>query len=167
MIRKATTEDIPAIQSMADIAFRKTYSSILPPSQIGYMMEIMYSDWSLLKQMEDSVFFIEEGKGYVSFRYDGKTEDGRDLFHLEKLYVLPEYQKTGLGSKLFGTVVREAGQLSGREAFRLELNVNRHNPALGFYEHLGMQKIREGDFPIGKGYYMNDYIMAIDCHPLR
>ena len=46
----------------------------------------------------------------------------------------------------------------------MELNVNRNNPALGFYEHMGMKKVREGDFPIGNGYYMNDYIMGLDIN---
>jgi acetyltransferase, GNAT family len=27
---------------------------------------------------------------------------------------------------------------------------------------MGMRKLREGDFPIGNGYYMNDYIMGLD-----
>jgi hypothetical protein len=43
----------------------------------------------------------------------------------------------------------------------MELNVNRHNRAVTFYEHMGMHKDREGDFPIGEGYYMNDYIMQM------
>jgi hypothetical protein len=30
---------------------------------------------------------------------------------------------------------------------------------------MGMYKISEGDFEIGNGYYMNDYIMALDVHP--
>lgn len=45
---------------------------------------------------------------------------------------------------------------------RVELNVNRHNPAVAFYEHMGMHKDREGDFDIGHGYFMNDYIMAME-----
>ena len=44
----------------------------------------------------------------------------------------------------------------------MELNVNRNNKALQFYEYMGMRKLREGDFPIGNGYYMNDYIMGLD-----
>ena len=32
--------------------------------------------------------------------------------------------------------------------------------AVDFYEHMGMHKDRTGDFPIGNGFYMNDYIMA-------
>lgn len=43
------------------------------------------------------------------------------------------------------------------------LNVNRHNTkALAFYQRMGMSKVDEGDFPIGQGYYMNDYIMGLD-----
>ena len=45
---------------------------------------------------------------------------------------------------------------------RMELNVNRHNRALHFYERMGMRVLREGDFPIGDGYYMNDYIMGLE-----
>ena len=39
-----------------------------------------------------------------------------------------------------------------------DLNVNRHNPALAFYERLGFQQHREEDIPIGP-YWMNDYVM--------
>jgi GNAT superfamily N-acetyltransferase len=48
---------------------------------------------------------------------------------------------------------------------RLELNVNRYNRAVGFYEHLGMHRARSGDFDIGHGYWMNDYIMAMPLTP--
>jgi len=33
--------------------------------------------------------------------------------------------------------------------------------ALGFYERLGMRIADSGDFDIGDGYYMNDYIMSL------
>ena len=33
---------------------------------------------------------------------------------------------------------------------------------LHLFAHIGMRKLREGDFPIGNGYYMNDYIMGLD-----
>ena len=44
----------------------------------------------------------------------------------------------------------------------MELNVNRNNPAVAFYEKMGMHKASQGDFHIGNGYYMNDYIMAME-----
>ena len=44
----------------------------------------------------------------------------------------------------------------------MALTLNRRNPALHFYERMGMRCLREGDFPIGGGFYMNDYIMGLD-----
>lgn len=164
MIRKATADDIPAIRQMAGKVFPETYRDILSEEQLVYMMDMMYSEQSLRLQMgaQKNIFYICDGRGYVSFRYEGHTEDHGDVFHLEKLYVLPEYHGTGLGRELFNTVV-DAVRQSSVGAARIELNVNRYNKAVSFYEHIGMHKDREGDFPIGHGFYMNDYIMAFDC----
>ena len=41
----------------------------------------------------------------------------------------------------------------------MELNVNRNNKALEFYKKMGMHIAESGDFNIGGGFYMNDYIM--------
>lgn len=163
MIRKATTEDITAIQEMAEVVFRKTYADILSPEQMEYMMNMMYSEQSLLAQMTSgkNIFFIEDGNGYASYRYQGRSDSGRDIFHLEKLYVMPAAQKSGLGKKLFEAIVDDIKVSSGGSPV-IELNVNRRNPAVGFYEHIGMQKERQGDFPIGNGYYMNDFIMSME-----
>lgn len=164
MIRKATTDDIQAIREMASVVFPDTYKSILSREQMNYMMDMMYSERSLRNQMidEGNIFYICDGRGYVSYRRDGVAADGVNLFHLEKLYVMPDAQGTGLGRELFETVVKCAKESSAGVA-RIELNVNRNNPAVAFYEHLGMKKARQGDFPIGNGFYMNDYIMSIDC----
>ena len=86
--------------------------------------------------------------------------DGEDLFHLEKIYVLPYFQGAHCGSFLFREAIRYIKDIHPGPC-QMELNVNRHNKALHFYEHMGMKKVREGDFPIGNGFYMNDYIMGI------
>ncbi|MCQ2143808.1 MAG: GNAT family N-acetyltransferase [Bacteroidales bacterium] len=164
MIRKSTVNDVPKLREMAEIAFRDTYRTILSPEQMEYMMDWMYSEESLEAQILDKghIYYIVEGKGYVSIRPDGELPDGRPLFHLEKIYVLPDFKGQGLGRMFFSTAVEEARRLAGGRPFRIELNVNRSNPAVGFYEHLGMSRAREGDFPIGGGFYMNDYIYAIE-----
>ena len=41
------------------------------------------------------------------------------------------------------------------------MNVNHHNRAVTFCVHRGMQRLRQGDFPIGNGYCMNGCIMGI------
>lgn len=168
MIRKADISDIPAIKAMADVVFRLTYGSILSESQLEYMMDWMYSPESLERQMTEGghTFFVSDGQGYVSYRYDKALPDGTQVFHLEKLYVMPQCQGSGLGRQLFDTIVSEVKRVSDGPAV-IELNVNRYNPAVSFYEHLGMHKDRSGDFPIGEGYYMNDYIMAISVDPTK
>ena len=74
---------------------------------------------------------------------------------------MPEAQGSGLGKALFETAVAAVRGAVNNTPARLELNVNRNNPAVGFYKKLGMTILRQGDFPIGHGFYMNDYIMGI------
>lgn len=166
-INKATESDIPVIKSMADIVFRQTYGSILTTQQIEYMMELMYSDESLEKQFCDGhCFFIALCKdttiGYISIQKEGITEDNATLYHIHKLYVMPEWQGSGMGKFLFKQACEYASLNKNSVKARIELNVNRFNKAVGFYLKMGMKIAREGDFPIGDGYYMNDYIMSIE-----
>ena len=48
---------------------------------------------------------------------------------------------------------------SGAKA--LQLNVNRYNSAVHFYEKQGFKIIREEDIDIGEGFFMNDYVMEL------
>lgn len=170
-IRRADRSDIPLIRGMADVVFRRTYADTLSPEQMEYMMDWMYSARSLQEQIEGSgkTFCVAEadGKpaGYVSFEFEDSLPDGRKLFHLQKLYVMPAFQRCGLGERMYSYVKRTLKETCP-EGFRIELNVNRNNPAVGFYERVGMFRDRQGDFPIGNGFYMNDYIYAEDIRPL-
>ena len=94
--------------------------------------------------------------GYVSVE-----RQGEDLFHLQKIYVLPRFQGLGAGEFLFRRAVEYIRSVHPGPCM-MELNVNRRNRALHFYERMGMRRLREGDFPIGDGYYMNDYIMGLE-----
>lgn len=158
--RKATTADCELIHSLAWQIFPETYKEILTKEQTDYMMEWMYSLDNIRKQMEEEghVYLIacdgNEAVGYVSVQ-----PQGEDLFHLQKIYVLPRYQGAHCGSFLFREAIKYIKEVHPAPCL-MELNVNRHNKALHFYEHMGMRKLREGDFPIGNGYYMNDYIMG-------
>lgn len=160
--RRATTADCSLIGQLARQIFPPTYREILTPEQTEYMMQLMYSPQSLRKQMEEEghVYFIgyDEGEpfGYVSVQ-----QQGEDLFHLQKIYVLPLRQGMQGGRFLFGQAVKYIESVHPAPCL-MELNVNRHNKALGFYRRMGMEIRREGDFPIGNGYYMNDYIMGME-----
>ena len=161
-IRKATTNEIALIHQMAWVVFPHTYHIILTPEQIDYMMEWMYSEKSLQKQMEEDghIYYLafkdDEPAGYLSIQ-----PEGEHVFHLQKIYVLPSFQGMNLGKLLFEQAIKAIKELHPAPC-QMRLNVNRQNKALTFYEKMGMTKIDEGDFPIGNGFYMNDYIMGLD-----
>ncbi|MCW3113128.1 MAG: GCN5-related N-acetyltransferase, partial [Segetibacter sp.] len=83
----------------------------------------------------------------------------KDIYKLQKLYVLPSLQKTGLGKELLQTVETVAKSMGGRT---LQLNVNRKNIAKRFYERNGFAVIKEENIDIGSGYFMNDFVMQKD-----
>jgi len=163
LIRRASVDDCQLINEMAGKVFPATYSSILAQEQVAFMMDWMYSLTSLAKQMNEGHFF------YIAYARNGSVPVGyvsiqrqeADLFHLHKIYVLPEFQGRQFGRELFNHAIAEI-RCNHPEPCKMELNVNRFNKAVGFYEIMGMHKSRQGDFPIGKGFYMNDYIMSID-----
>ena len=153
----ADEKDIRSIQNLALVTFPATYSSIISAEQIDFMMDMMYSETVLRRELEDGVTFLmlladETPAGFVSF---GK-QDNEGLFHLHKIYLLPDFQGLGYGREMFLKAEQEM-RAQGAKAF--ELNVNRHNKALDFYKKMGMSIDRSGDFDIGGGFYMNDYIM--------
>ena len=162
-IKKATLEDIPLIHELAWIVFPHTYKELLTPGQIEFMMDWMYSPVNLRKQMtEDShTYFIayqgDEPAGYLSIQ-----PEGEHTYHLQKIYVLPSFQGKKLGKQLFHQAIQAIKELHP-EPCQMRLNVNRYNTkAVDFYIRMGMKKVFEGDFDIGHGYLMTDYIMALD-----
>ena len=119
--RRATTDDIELIRSIAKVAFPATYSTIISAEQIDYMMEWMYSAKKLQQEISGNITYLlaeVDGRtvGYLSFCPDeGAADDdgahcgnvpsaaalsaaapgqGR-LFHLHKIYLLPEAQGGG------------------------------------------------------------------------
>lgn len=162
---KATKADLPTIHDMAQVTFRHTYREMLSPDQIDYMMEWMYALPSLEKQLSDGhVYYIamlgDEPCGYVSVQYEGDTPECKAQFHLHKIYIMPAHQGKGLGRILFNQVLDFARKAASGKPIAIELNMNRDNPALHFYQHMGLKILRSGDFHIGNGYYMNDYILG-------
>ena len=162
ILRKADVADCTLINKLAREVFPATYHDIISVDQIEFMMDWMYSPENIRKQMEEEghIYFIAyeecEAAGYMSIQ-----QQGEDLFHLQKIYVLPYFQKAHCGSFLFREAIKYIKSIHPTPCL-LELNVNRNNKALDFYQHMGMKKLREGDFEIGNGFYMNDYIMGLE-----
>lgn len=105
-IRKATLNDIPIIRAMAEKVFPDTYQTIITREQCEYMMNMMYSEASIRRQMTVEhhtyllLFVDDKPAGYASVQ---PTE--ADRYELQKMYILPVYQSQHLGTKLFNTAI--------------------------------------------------------------
>ncbi len=156
-LQPAGPGDIEAIRSLAMAIWPDTYADILTPGQILYMMDQMYSPEALATQMQQHHQFLlatDAGRpvGFASWSAAGDP----GIAKLQKIYVLRNLQQKGVGKFLVTAVASLAGAAG---CSRLQLNVNRGNPAITFYERQGFAIIREEDIDIGEGYFMNDYVM--------
>ncbi len=163
----ATLRDIPTIIQLAEGTWEPTYRFILSREQMEYMYRVIYTPAALRRQMTEQhhafllAYVDGQPAGYASFGpqppVDGGHSPGAPLteYRLHKIYVLPTQQGLGLGLHLIEAVEETARNAGGRT---LDLNVNRYNPAISFYERRGFVRQREEDVPIGP-YFMNDYVM--------
>jgi diamine N-acetyltransferase len=156
-ITKASIEDIPLIRELTFQVWPQTYAALLAPEQIDYMLELMYSEESLQRQMKEEhsrFIFIYEEDNPVGFASYSEIEPA--IFKLHKLYVLPGQQGKGSGKFMMDHILNE---IKKEGATAIQLQVKRDNKARFFYEKLGFYISKEIDLDIGNGYLMSDYIM--------
>ncbi len=162
IITRAGLPDRAFIRSVSERTWPSTYGHIISQEQINFMLDWMYSDASLEKQMNTGCEFYIASKqndhgdidavGFCSV----SPEEG--AHKLNKLYVLPAAQGTGAGKALLNRsieVAKAAGSIS------LFLQVNKQNTAYHFYLKKGFIKEIEFKFDIGNGFYMDDYVMRL------
>lgn len=161
-ITKATTADCLLINSLASRIWEPTYGAILTSEQLSYMFDMMYAPANILKQMNElhHQYFIIYADGLPSGYLSIETVE-KDLFNFQKIYSLPALHGSGIGRYIIEQGIEYLKSIHPG-AFTIELNVNRHNQAVGFYKHIGFREHATRDYHIGNGYYMNDYIMRLE-----
>ena len=161
-ITEAFVEDIAKIQEIAHITWPITYGEILTSEQLDYMLDLIYSDEALSKQIQnkEQLFYLvsdsESVIGFIGIEHHYKNEA---ITKIHKIYLLPETQGKGYGKTVFESIEKLALENNSKE---LLLNVNRFNTALNFYKKLGFEIKETVDIEIGHGYLMEDYVMGKD-----
>ncbi|MDQ1165312.1 GNAT family N-acetyltransferase [Flavobacterium sp. SORGH_AS_0622] len=159
-ITEASIEDITKIQEIANITWPITYGEILTKEQLDYMLDLIYSDQALSKQIKnkEQLFYLisdsESIIGFIGIEHNYKNEA---ITKIHKIYLLPETQGKGYGKIVFDSIEKLALENNSKE---LLLNVNRFNTALNFYKKLGFEIKETVDIEIGNGYLMEDYLMG-------
>jgi GNAT superfamily N-acetyltransferase len=163
----ANIDDIVCIQHLAGAIWRSHYPGIISNAQIDYMLERGYSRDALLPFLaRDASGRTRVERGIALARIGGIAvgfvawcpSDTPASLKIDKLYVLPERHRHGIGRALIDYVTRCARAVS---CTALTLNVNRNNASsIHAYERCGFALTGRGDFLIGGGFVMEDFIMT-------
>lgn len=158
MIRRIEADEKTLVREIAEITWPVAFGEILSREQLAYMMDMMYSEDALEKQIHSGheFYVYSDGEKALGFMGIEAGYKGEKQLKIHKLYILPQQQGKGIGQQFIALAEERAKEL-GQEM--LTLNVNRYNKALHFYENLGFTNVRAEDIDIGRGYLMEDYVL--------
>jgi ribosomal protein S18 acetylase RimI-like enzyme len=159
-IASASADDIGVVQTLAHEIWHRHYPGIITRAQIDYMLARGYAREALMQYLTTpnaGLALALRGSATVGFVGWYPLEPTRTM-KLDKLYVLPEHHGAGIGRALIEHVVAQA---RGAGCSDVTLNVNRANTSsIRAYERCGFAIRERGDFPIGNGFMMEDYVMV-------
>jgi ribosomal protein S18 acetylase RimI-like enzyme len=144
-IRKAEPRDAAAIADVHQAAWQSAYAGIIPYRTLTAMINRRGPDWwDKAIRRSATVLVVEIGSMVAGYATIGRNR-ARELSQegeIYELYLRPEYQGIGLGTRLFAEARARLGGhgLKGLVVWALEENAG----ALGFYASTGGRDVAEG-----------------------
>jgi ribosomal protein S18 acetylase RimI-like enzyme len=144
-IRQADRRDADAIADVHGKAWRGAYSGIIPHKALNTMITRRGTDWwQRVINRSGAVFVADVGgviAGYVTFGRN-RARQLSQQGEIYELYLLPQYQGVGLGTRLFDSARKalNAHDLKGLVVWALDDNT----VANAFYHGLGGRDVAEG-----------------------
>jgi ribosomal protein S18 acetylase RimI-like enzyme len=144
-IRDARLQDAPTIADVHNEAWSGAYSGIIPHKALTRMLARRNREWwSNAIRRNASILVIEAAGRVVGYATIGRNRTSQIDAEGEiyELYIAPQYQGIGLGTRLFSEARRvlENHAMRGVVVWALEENVN----ACDFYYGKGGRDIAEG-----------------------
>jgi GNAT superfamily N-acetyltransferase len=147
------------IAALAEVVWRAHYPGIISVEQIDYMLKRMYDLKVLRAELAQGICYERllvrgELRAFAAYGPWG----GKEEMKLYKIYIHPESQRQGLGSRLLHHVEEKARE---RNFKVLLLTVNKGNEkAIAAYRKNGFRVRETAVVDIGGGFVMDDFIMA-------
>jgi GNAT superfamily N-acetyltransferase len=151
-IRIATPDDAPALGSMHVTSWRETYAGLLPDKMLSSLVvDARAAMWTNIMRQPptagSTVIYLAEHEGTIvgfgscgAQRTESLKHQGYDG-EVGAIYVLAEFQKRGIGTRLFGAM---SSDLTRRGFNAAALWVLRDNlRARRFYEHFAGKVVAE------------------------
>ncbi|MFM7664188.1 MAG: GNAT family N-acetyltransferase [Bacteroidota bacterium] len=161
IIEEITSTELSLVHDLSHTIWPICYANIITEAQIEYMLEKMYSLPALETAHNDGQRFLlayldSKPVGYAGFEIGTPVEKNCKL---HKLYVLPNLHGFGIGKEL---LMKTQNLAEASKCHSIFLQVNKKNPAVQFYQKMGMYVREEAVFDIGNGFVMDDFIMQLD-----
>jgi diamine N-acetyltransferase len=155
-IKATKSEDLLKIEKLARTIWPTAFKGIVSAEQINFMLDWMYNLEHMHNELKDGTVYeiiYCENKPIGYYGYTRK----QNAIKLDKLYVIPEKQKMGIGSKVISHIYEYVQE---EELKSLFLAVNKKNiKAINAYIKNGFKIIEKIKNDIGNGFFMDDYIM--------
>ena len=151
--------DIAPVCALAREIWMQHYPGIITVKQIEYMLAQRYSPDAIRTQLRagdawwDKLDVRGELCGFASYE---RGIDARTM-KLDKLYVHQVVRGRGYGAALIDHVAKVARQ-QGMDKLTLQVNKSNHG-SVAVYLRLGFAVAKTVKVDIGKGFFMDDYVM--------
>jgi ribosomal protein S18 acetylase RimI-like enzyme len=161
-IRPAQVADLPSIEAVARTTWPVAYNGIIPDEVQRRLLDSWYSPAALTRALaaQESMFLVAEWEGSV-VGFAQYVRRSVESVELTRIYVLPERQRSGIGTQLL-----DAGlvALAQEDVRRLTVSVERDNTVgRRFYERMGFAEVREVSQE-AQGYLLE----LVECYrPIR
>lgn len=155
--RPLTGADLDAVAVLARRIWQATYPGIIPQEQIDSMLATRYCDTALRHYINasDRWFELALVGGSIVGYCACEMVDGE--YKLDKIYVDPARQRSGLGSALIARAA-DRGRTLGHTAMLLAVN-KRNTQAIAAYSKHCFAVRDSICVDIGNGFVMDDYLM--------
>jgi len=138
-VREATPEDAEAVHGVAEAAWHDAHGPIVGTEAVDAFLAEHYEPEVLRERYRDadSVTFVAERGGEVVGYASGVPSD--DGYTLGSLYVHPDRQGAGIGSRLLARV-EDAARDANYDAVDLVVMAE-NDDSIGFYESKGYELV--------------------------
>jgi len=149
-VRRAEASDAEAITAVHDSAWRQAYDGLIPARELGRMITRRGAAWwSRAIRRGTGIVVIDVGGTVVGYATFGPNR-ARNLVQrgeIYEIYMRPEYQGVGLGTRLFLAARRELLRHGFDSAVVWALAEN--EGACRFYKNAGGRKVARGSERFG------------------
>lgn len=154
--RRLGVDDAPALTALARRCFAATFGHLYPAEDLAAFLDRAYAverHRALLADPACAAWFLEGDDAPLGYALAGACglphADVRDGDgELKRLYLLPEVQRGGHGTRLFGTAL-DWLQRAGPRTLWIGVWSGNHG-AQRFYGRHGFERVGEYLFPVGR-----------------